>query len=386
MVQRFKPLPANERKILFILEASKMFRDDDGSGRYPFHILHNFSEGGYNVYLYKKMNFKKYLNLCKYGQFIYSIKNLKFLDKLPSDPSQYILAFDDENLPSDVINKKWKKIVYVNAFKPGHWKLGKKWLWIPYFIHAYQVKYKQNQRLADYRSKKKKIRAFFAGNTRKDYYSNPNLKKSYGQPTRNQSLKALSEADASTIVAVRNVKELYALIDADNSYSNKCIIFDTNRFTIHPKRWLNILSRMDFFFCFSGTDLPMCHNAIEAMALGDIPIISYQNWFFPPLEHKKNAIVYTDEEDLKKKIKEVLSLDESTIAQLNANVIDYYENHLSAKSFIRRFETNQDNVMTLVLHPHYVCHERDIQENPQEHFDKLSMTIQNLSSKTSQAF
>ena len=43
--------------------------------------------------------------------------------------------------------------------------------------------------------------------------------------------------------------------------------------------------------------MPMCHNIIESMAVGVIPITNYPEWFDPDLEHMKNCIVFDDQKD-----------------------------------------------------------------------------------------
>ena len=97
----------------------------------------------------------------------------------------------------------------------------------------------------------------------------------------------------------------------------------------------------------------MCHNAIEAMAVGSVPVTGYADWFDPPLEHGKNAVVFSGTEDLKEKVKSVLEMPEEKIAEMRRNAAEYYDRHLSAKSFIRRFEAMPEAPGTLILFPMY---------------------------------
>ena len=77
---------------------------------------------------------------------------------------------------------------------------------------------------------------------------------------------------------------------------------------IDPEDWLPDLSKTDFFICPPGFCMPMCHNVIEAMAVGAIPVINYPEWFNPTLRHMENCIVFDDRNDLVMKIEEILDM------------------------------------------------------------------------------
>ena len=82
--------------------------------------------------------------------------------------------------------------------------------------------------------------------------------------------------------------------------------------------------------------MPHSHNIIEAMSVGTIPLIQFGDRFYPPLIDGENAIFFRDLNDLKNKIEYISHLEENEISQLRINVIDYYENNLSPKSFVRK--------------------------------------------------
>src|SRR5690349_14438529 len=66
----FKTLPSNPKKVFFSLEDDRLFRDNDGSGRYAYLTLNAFSRAGYSVYFYRKSDWKGFRKLRKYGRFI----------------------------------------------------------------------------------------------------------------------------------------------------------------------------------------------------------------------------------------------------------------------------------------------------------------------------
>lgn len=132
-------------------------------------------------------------------------------------------------------------------------------------------------------------------------------------------------------------------------YINKCVIIDTGKLWIDDQCWLENLSKSDFFLCPPGISMPMCHNAIEAMSVGTIPIINYPEWFSPSLIHMENCIIYDDETDLLDKIDCALNLEKPKLAEMRKKVIDYYNSHLNPVSFINKLEFIQDNKQLILI-------------------------------------
>lgn len=95
--------------------------------------------------------------------------------------------------------------------------------------------------------------------------------------------------------------------------------------------------------------MPLCHNAIESMAVGTIPVTNYPDWFFPSLEHLKNCIRFTTKEDLIETIKLVLSMDKFQIEQLRKNVLEYYDQYLSCDSFLANTVYSDKPKLTLFV-------------------------------------
>lgn len=355
--QMFKRLPRQSKEILFTLDDDRLYRYKDGGGRYAYLIMNMFSDSGYNVYLYKKMGFLSYIRLGIYGQFIYSIKNLKVITRLPQNTENIIYAFDE--VYNSILDRPWKKLTYVNVLKPSSCKLGEL-IAIPYFMHAFMYRLKQLDKIEELRKTKRTLRVFFGGNTETRYYRNP-LLRSYGQMTRLEGIETVLGIK-DKVKTIQKHKELRSIIRSD-TYINGCRLLRTDhKITTLKSEWLEIVSKSDFFLCFSGTDLPMCHHTIEAMAVGTIPIISYQDWFFPTLEHRKNAIIYSGKEDLVKKMEEVFAFNAIEIKEMRKNVIDYYDQHLGAKNFIRKYEAQKDKVNTIILHPRLIGTNSEIKE------------------------
>ena len=361
LAQASKTLPENDKKIVCVLDHSRLYRDDDGSGRHAYLILNLFSDAGYTVYFYKKITFGGFLRLSSYGRLIYSIPNVKFISKISERTEEMIYAFDDEADKRGLLKHSWKKMLYINVEKPLSCTIGRM-IWIPYGMHPLLYSSGCDKKLNDYRAAKKKVRTFFGGNVSPVYYRNPKLR-GYGQLTRMEGVEALLNS-GSKVREFENSKQFESMLSGEQ-YFEECLLLKTdNTFRIHPSDWLNLVSKADFFICLSGTCYPMCHNAFESLAVGTIPIISYADWFYPPLEHKKNALVYDGtKEDLVKKVQESLGMSTGEIAQMRENVICYYEENLTSQSFVRQIRSAKEKILTLMLHPRYIHLEADHRED-----------------------
>jgi hypothetical protein len=115
--------------------------------------------------------------------------------------------------------------------------------------------------------------------------------------------------------------------------------YDNTERRIDEHDWLSILSSSSFSLCLPGVHMPMCHNIIESMAVGTIPITQYGYLFNPPLVHGVNCINFVDEQDLLQKIIEIETMTDSSIEEIKNNVIDYFINHLDPTNIIKEIES-----------------------------------------------
>lgn len=351
-----KNFPRNRKTIVFLVENDDLYRHD--MGRYPYLLLNKFSKSGYSVYFYKNVDtFQKYLDLGKYGRFIYSIPGAKVIAQLPEHFSTENSLFAFDAIHEALLHKKWGKLIYVNMCKPVLCQVGNV-VWIPYSFHPTAFKSGIDKAIEHLRANARRLRIIFVGNSVAKGYSLKKLKDRYNKLTRYEGVTAVLEIQ-DRVKNVEDAKEFCKAIQT-GSYINECRLLRTDRAVkLDVRDYWDIVSRSDFFLGLSGTDYPMCHNVIESMSIGTIPVLGYGEWFFPPLEHGKNAVIYSDVQDLKAKIYDVLNMDERSIRRMRGHVIEYYETHLTSQSFVSKVETNQDKVMTLMLHPRLVCTPKD---------------------------
>lgn len=320
---------------------AKFTNDDilDEMGRLLYSVLNIFATNGYRVKLFDNINFSE---LDKYGQLVPSMTNLTLVDAVPENSSQILYLFDRED--KSCSRHQWEKKVQIKFDIFSSYKITDP-LFMPYPVHPLLSGADLPVRLEKLRVNEKKLRIFFSGDT-KGYTKNrihyPNTKL-----PRLEVIETIQEKLGDKTIQVKDEDSLNSLFAGD--YINSCIIVDTSKMWIDPADWLPHLSKTDFFICPPGRSMPMCHNVIEAMTVGSIPIINYPEWFNPTLRHMENCIVFNDKEDLIKQVEGVLELEQQKISEMRLNVIDYYENHLSPGKFIGNIETRKEDKITVLM-------------------------------------
>jgi hypothetical protein len=347
--QAAKRLPPNDRQIVLTLDDPRLYSDYDGSGRHAYLTLNAFNDAGYNVYLYKKMDFLSYTRLGKYGRYLFGLERVRVLPTLPVDTRNMIYAFD--TVYPEALDRPWKRKTYINILKSPSVKMGEV-VPIPFSLHPIWYQSKGYLKINELRPSRRTLRILFGGNTLTSYYSSPKFK-NYGLLTRAEGLEAAFSL-TDRVKTIESKEELNAIFDGTN-YLNACRVLRTDDKSVGVEdRWLELTAKSDFFLCLSGTDVPMCHNAIESMAVGTIPIIGYHEWFTPALEHMKNAVIYTTKEDLVAKLRQVFAMNSDEIERLRRGVLEFYDTHLGGRNFVRRYEQQTDPVNTIMLYPKFI--------------------------------
>jgi hypothetical protein len=300
-------------------------------GRLLFSLLNAFASGGYQIWFFDNSEAK---NLPKLGQLILSLENLKLTDTPPKDTTEWIYIFDKED--KRYANYKWLKKLQVrdNIFS-SYWT--KRPIILPFSLHPIHFTPDIQSRLTKLRSHSRHIRIFFSGDTKgyqKNWIQYPKAKL-----PRLEIMKTIREYMDTDLLVVREEPGLNSLFET--KYTNKCVIMNFNEVRVDWSNWLNTLSRADFFLSPPGYVMPMCHNIIEAMALGTIPITNYPEWFDPSLTHMENCIVFDDRKDLIGKLKMALQIETEQIAEMRAATQNYYDEYLRPDSFIKRIESRK---------------------------------------------
>jgi hypothetical protein len=197
---------------------------------------------------------------------------------------------------------------------------------IPYFAHPDYYRtgiYKQVQKL---RLKERRFRIVFAGTFHRDVYVN-----SFAFPilSRFQILEFLIWEFASELLFVSAgcLPERYGgIVLSVTSDTND----NTRKHGLNHMEYIKFLSTADFMIAPPGWLMPMCHNLVEAMSVGTIPITNYPAYVHPHrLVHRQTSMCFSSCEELRATVRDALSMKEDEVLRIRENVIEYYERFLS---------------------------------------------------------
>jgi len=245
----------------------------------------------------------------------------------------------------------WKKQVKI-SYDYYNLHLENNSITMPYFMHPdayYSGAFAKYDKL---RKRRRSIRIFFAGTYHKEAYS---ADFHFPMLNRYQILQKILSDFAESIVFLNDEASISGLLEGEKHkpivmsiVQNRANTLD--KFLLSHEDYLRLLSLSYFFVAPPGVSIPHSHNVIEGIMVGTIPILNYSSYgWTPPLEHGKDCITFTDENDLKTKINEVLSLPEERILEMQTNVLAYYKKYLKPESFGARLRNDPDTKFTVYV-------------------------------------
>ncbi len=190
-------------------------------------------------------------------------------------------------------------------------------------------------------------RIFFGGNTEEGKYDKDVLRQVYHMLTRREML----EAAAAVTPAYRPVDAASWLASAE---FHPFVLCETQHCKIPQERWLEALGKADFFLACPGVGMPLCHNLIEAMAAGAVPILQYGDYLPQPLEDGVNCLAFSDSTSLREITVKVLAMSQEQIHTLRGNVRAYYDEFLAPGRFARRLVASPSPYTVLLMNSYRV--------------------------------
>lgn len=175
-------------------------------------------------------------------------------------------------------------------------------------------------------------RIFFGGNTEPGKYDKDVIGETYGMLSRREMLaEAIAAMTPEMIHRPKDAAEWLA-----SAEFHPFVLCETQHCNIPRERWLEALSKADFFLACPGVGMPLCHNLIEALAAGAIPILQYAEYLPRPLQNGVNCLAFTDATGLPGIIRRVLAMSQDEIRAMRRNVRNYYDEFLAPGRFAER--------------------------------------------------
>jgi hypothetical protein len=308
-------------------------------GRLLFSLLNAFVRGGYTVCLFDNHTTEA---LGKYGSLVLGLDGVTLTKVMPEDTTGWIYLYDREDRATG--KRPWRRKLRVrfDLFSP-YWFSAP--IVMPFPMHPQQAGTRSGE-LAIHRSTQRQMRVFFSGDSKG--YNRNRVRFPKPKLPRLEVIQSIMQQPDEAVLILQNPATLK---DPDSStHRGKIVIADPEGTWIDPDEWLATLALSDFFLSPPGIVMPMCHNIVEAMAVGTIPITNYPEWFVPPLEDMHNCIVFDDHDDLIAKLRLAMDMPATEIARMKNHVIDYYENQLRPEILVRRIESRPDKKITVLMY------------------------------------
>lgn len=290
-----------------------------------------FEEKGYQILI--KPNFG-FLNNWRTYQLIKGTDSVSLYFKKISHSNIKLWLYDRQ---PKIINVNAKKLNY-NYFNNDE---STYYVPIPLVdtFYKYDYLWQEKKEIKENRS----LKLFFAGNFNKKH-DDKFLTQNFNCPTRLETYKFLQSHFNLKISKEKSFEDLL-------KSEKDILIFDRNSRNVPPRELVKFLNNSKFFLAFPGVVMPLCHNIIEAMALGCIPILNYQNLFSPKLVDGVNCLTYSSLSDLKDVINKLDSIDEIKEAKMRENVLKYYQEYLSIDAVVNNLiSTNMKKISLCAEH------------------------------------
>lgn len=277
--------------------------DDPLAMRRVFQLALILRKSGLQLFI--RLRFRDFYRWNKYGMTLAGLEGCHIVRKRLS--SSRLLVSDSRELLTG--HEKTMLLDY-NFFPPDPAVFAEA-LYIPIMAHPRELlkEYEQGrEKHLEEGRLEKRLMVLFAGNLKPEAYDKQHMQDHYGLLNRYEVIRSLIEDPGlSNLVVVYDVYEMFLSDYESGKLKRKVVILDGTKTRIPYPSWISILSSSGCYLALPGYSQPFCHNIIETMAAGSIPITQYGHLFYPPLEHGKECIVFSSYEDLANQLKKIAS-------------------------------------------------------------------------------
>ena len=317
---KLSPAPVLGEKVLLV-----DFKNPNLYHRFFYLLLKFYQLSGYQI-IYP-MSFAKFRNLRNGDPYLaFLLKEDNLLSIKDREPNSNFVRITDEQFSADYfLNYFFEDNVEKNAFH------------IPMSFHP--LMYHKNLWNKNLRIQKNRINSIFCyGNFDDKAYLE--IERTGFKVINRRKLYEFFQQQ-SEFYLIKNQENLTDILS--EKPIGKYIFAEKYVYPLPMEEVQTTLSEFRFFLCCPGVVMPLCHNVIEAMSVGTIPIIEreYAQVMYPQLQKGKNAIIFENIDDLKDILdKQLFNISEGDFKIMSDNVLQYYQDFLSPESVVENINQN----------------------------------------------
>ncbi len=222
---------------------------------------------------------------------------------------------------------------------------------MPYPMHPATLRHLDHTDLRSLRDHSNDRRAILFAGSQKARYGNQWMRREFGVLSRLELLDTLRQRFPDRIADSLS----------PSSSSRPIVLIDSGKEAISADHWLPTLARARFFLCCPGGRQPLCHNLIEAMSVGTIPLIEYGDRMTPRLRDGETAICFDGRRGLIEAVERIERMTADELVGLSRRVAAFYDKHLCGTTFFQRLRDGHFDLSAQSLCMPF--HERDFYES-----------------------
>ena len=344
---RLAAIPVPKDKPLCLVDF-KSIKIDNVTGRYLYHLVTEFEALGYAIAYTDRFRFLATMEIKACKKLLLSHDfSIAAVGSLPASTAiiltDQLNAYQQTTIP--VIRVEYEQI-RPPAGDDHCFSL-------PFFVHPEIHESGQVEEFLSKTNQKapRPLSILFAGNAKAPKYDAPVLADKYNVLSR---VKALATAEKSLgSEFVRRPLSLDQLVPAE-VHRNSLTIATTQDLRVPSEQWIETLALADFYFACPGVEMPLCHNLIESLASGTIPILQYSQYLEPALEDGINCLVFHDSTSLISALQKALNMPKEEIKAMRFRTQEYYNKYLAPGSFAKKLLQRTEPNISLYLNAYRI--------------------------------
>ncbi|WP_143961622.1 glycosyltransferase [Litoribacter populi] len=295
--------------------------------RYLYLLIKFFLMNGHRVYIQMSLGDRYYFKKDSSTQYLFQEKDITF-GHPPKNTT--CLTFNDSNISLDYFGRSSRDKSY-------HIPIGQH---PEMYFRGYW-----NEEIKETQPRNRSI--IFIGSFEEKNYSQTDNENTFNVISRYPLYKQLNQHPA--FLELCGEQELEDFLDSKQDH--KLVILNCSKGTpICQSKIRAYLGRFEFFFAFPGVVMPLCHNIVEAMSAGCIPIMQseYARVMKPTFAPDLNCLTFENLQDVNEKINTFLSLPQEKIEELRTNLTSLYQSQLTPQAIVANLVSGEyDKVYVL---------------------------------------